>query len=75
MEERTKFAATVKVGEKGQFVVPKEIRDMFHIRPGDTLLILADLNQGIALVKDDAIFEQFAGKLGMEQGGATGNEG
>ena len=42
MKPRKRFAATVKVGEKGQFVVPKEIREMFDIQPGDTLLLLAD---------------------------------
>lgn len=59
-----KFAGTVKVGEKGQIVIPKEIRDLFEIQPGDTLLVLGDTSQGIALVKDDAIFAQFSGKLG-----------
>ena len=42
MQPRKRFAATVKVGEKGQFVVPKEIREMFDIQPGDTLLLLAE---------------------------------
>lgn len=35
-----KFIATVKVGEKGQIVIPKGVRDIFGIRPGDTLLML-----------------------------------
>ena len=35
-------ACTVRVGEKGQIVIPKEARDMFGIKPGDTLLLLAD---------------------------------
>ena len=30
-----KYAWTVKVGEKGQFVIPKEARDVFNINPGD----------------------------------------
>ena len=37
-----KFVATVKVGPKGQIIVPKEVRDMFQIEPGDMLLLLAD---------------------------------
>lgn len=44
-----KYAWTVKVGEKGQFVIPKEARDVFDIKPGDTLILLGDINQGIAI--------------------------
>ena len=36
-----KFLSTVKVGEKGQIVIPKPARDMFSIKPGDTVLLLA----------------------------------
>lgn len=45
-----KHISTVKVGDKGQIVIPKGARDLFNIQPGDTLLLLADLEQGIALV-------------------------
>ena len=44
-----KYAWTVKVGEKGQIVIPKEARDIFDINPGDTLIILGDEKQGIAI--------------------------
>ena len=40
---------TAKVGERGQIVIPKEARDLFHIQPGDTLLFLADEAQGMAI--------------------------
>ena len=43
------FMASVKIGPKGQIVIPKEVREMFGIEPGDTLLLLADRNRGIAL--------------------------
>ena len=51
---------TVRVGEKGQIVIPKEARELFEIRSGDTLLILGDDKSGIivtppALVKDAAM--------------------
>jgi len=44
-----KNAWTVKIGEKGQFVIPKEARDMFDIHPGDTILVLGDIDRGIAI--------------------------
>lgn len=53
-----KFAGTVKVGSKGQIVIPQEARDLFGIEPGDTLLLLADVEKGIAIVRND-VFRQF----------------
>ena len=44
-----KYAWTVKVGEKGQFVIPKEAREVFGINPGDTLILLGDVERGIAI--------------------------
>jgi AbrB family looped-hinge helix DNA binding protein len=52
-----KYAWTAKVGEKGQIVIPKEARDVFNIQPGDTLLLLGDEAQGIAIVKSDRFLE------------------
>ena len=42
-----KYMTTVKVGPKGQIVIPAEVREMFGIEPGDQLLLLADTEQGI----------------------------
>lgn len=44
-----KYAWTVKVGEKGQIVIPKEARDIFDIKPGDALIVLGDVKRGIAI--------------------------
>ncbi len=44
-----KYAWTVKIGEKGQFVIPKEARDLFDLHPGDTIIVLADEKRGIAI--------------------------
>ena len=41
----------VKIGDKGQIVIPKEAREMFGLKPGDSLLVLGDKTKGIALVK------------------------
>ena len=54
--------ATVRVGEKGQIVIPKGARDLFNIQPGDTLLLLADVNQGIAIVRND-LFKMFTNEI------------
>ncbi len=43
----------VKVGDKGQIVIPREARKIFNIQPGDSLLVLGDEAQGLALVKSD----------------------
>ncbi len=65
-ETKGKFAGTVRVGEKGQIVIPKGARDLLGIQPGDTLLVLADEKRGIAVTKDDVLFRQFEGFLGPE---------
>ena len=50
-----KYMGISKVGEKGQIVIPKEVRDIFDINSGDSLIVLADSKKGIALVKSDVI--------------------
>lgn len=44
-----KYAWIVKIGEKGQFVIPKEARDLFGFQPGDSILVLGDEKRGIAI--------------------------
>ena len=46
---------TVKVGEKGQICIPKEARERYGIKPGDTLLVLGDDAQGIIISNPDVI--------------------
>ena len=61
--ERNKaLFGSVKVGERGQIVIPKEARELFGIEPGDILLVLGDVERGIALVKADTI-QEFAKKI------------
>ena len=44
-----RYAWSATVGTKGQIVIPKEARDLFGIEPGDTLILLADVERGIAI--------------------------
>lgn len=60
--KKDKFVGICKVGEKGQIVIPKEARDMFEINPGDSIIVLCDKAQGIALVKAD-IIEDLSDKI------------
>jgi AbrB family looped-hinge helix DNA binding protein len=60
--ETGKFMSSVKVGPKGQIVIPKEAREMFGIEPGDTLLLLADINRGIAIQRQD-YFDEIADEI------------
>lgn len=46
-----KFVTSVKVGPKGQIVIPKEARDMLDIQSGETLMLLVDVERGIAIQK------------------------
>ena len=57
-----KYAWTATVGEKGQIVIPKQARDIFDIKPGDTLVLLGDEKKGIAIPPKSA-FYQFAAAI------------
>lgn len=62
MTDSEKFMSSVKVGPKGQIVIPKPVREMFHITPGDMLLLLADAGKGIAIHKAE-VFENIADSI------------
>ena len=47
----------VTVGEKGQIVIPKKAREIFHIQAGDTLVVLGDEAQGLALISSEAMVQ------------------
>lgn len=54
-----KYMGPVKVGPKGQIVIPKEVRALFGIQPGDTLMLLADKEKGIAIERYE-VFQKIA---------------
>ncbi len=65
-----KYAWTVTVGEKGQIVIPKQAREIFDIKPGDTLMILGDESKGLA-IPPKSTFAKLASAIfdkGFEEG-------
>lgn len=57
-KEKGLYAWTAKVGSKGQIVIPKEAREVFDIKPNDTILLLGDINRGIALMNGEELVEK-----------------
>ena len=55
----------VKVGEKGQIVIPKEAREIYGIKTGDSLLVLGD-KRGMAVVKTEIFQDMISEMLGGE---------
>ena len=62
-----KYAWSVTVGAKGQIVIPKEAREVFGIAPGDTLLLLGDVEKGIAIPPKSFFREMNAQVFGGER--------
>ena len=46
---------TAKVGDRGQIVIPKEARELFGIKPGDTLLIFGETDTGLIVSRPDVL--------------------
>ena len=51
----TRVFGTAKVGDRGQIVIPKEARELFGIRPGDTLLILGEEKTGLIVSRPEIL--------------------
>ena len=65
-----KYAWMVKIGEKGQFVIPKEARDLFDLQPGNEILVLGDENRGLAILPKE-MQKEYIGRIfsGLEEEG------
>ena len=50
-----RFYGTAKVGDRGQIVIPKEARELFQIKPGDTLLILGETETGLIISRPELL--------------------
>ncbi len=57
IQEKDRFILSAKVGPKGQITIPIEARKMFDIKEGDTLMLMGDINRGIAILKTDAFYK------------------
>lgn len=75
MKADGKYAWTVRVGDKGQIVIPKDARALFGIEPGDTLLILGDTKQGMAIPPKSMTETVFASILSATALAGKRNEG
>lgn len=56
-----RFIVSVKVGPKGQITIPKEAREMFDIKEGDTIMVMGDKKRGLALLKADMFYQMMEG--------------
>lgn len=48
---------SVTINERGQLVIPKAVRDLFHLNTGSRLIVLSDEKEGIALIPAE-VFEE-----------------
>ena len=63
INKEDRFIVSVKVGPKGQITIPKEAREMFDIKEGETLMVLGDKERGIAILKADVCYSLMEGKM------------
>ncbi len=52
---RQQVFGTAKVGDRGQIVIPKEAREAYGIKSGDTLLLLGDENTGLIVTRPEVL--------------------
>ena len=62
-EQRKYIFGVVKVGERGQIVIPKEAREIYGIKAGDSLLVLGD-SKGMAVLKTEIFQDKIDEVLG-----------
>ena len=55
--KKQRIFGTAKVGDRGQIVIPKEARELFGIRPGDTLLIVGESDTGLIVSRPEVLNE------------------
>ncbi|MDE7406069.1 MAG: AbrB/MazE/SpoVT family DNA-binding domain-containing protein [Clostridiales bacterium] len=70
MGEQGKYVWTTKITSKGQIVIPKQAREVFGLKEGDTLILLGDVERGIAIAKYDD-YLKFAEAIFMAKDGGN----
>ena len=66
LEEQGKYNfGVVKVGDRGQIVIPKDAREIYGIKAGDSLLVLGD-KKGMAILKTDVFQDKINEVLGED---------
>lgn len=63
--EGKRFYGSVTVSERGQIVIPADARRDFNIKAGDKLLVLGDLEQGIAITTFEILSRNVSGALDL----------
>ena len=63
VEQGKYIFGVVKVGERGQIVIPKEAREVYDIKGGDSLLVLGD-KKGMAILKTEIFQDKIDEMLG-----------
>ena len=52
---KDKLIGIATVGEKGQIVIPKNIRDKMDVKSKDDLIIIGDKEKGINIIKSEEL--------------------
>jgi len=72
--EKGKHLWVVTVSEKGQIVIPKRAREIFHIKTGSSLMLLGDEEKGLAIVSSDVMEKNIQNMMNVIRNGSSAKE-
>ncbi len=73
--ERKRFYGAITVSDRGQIVIPAEARRDFNIEVGDKLLVLGDLDSGLAIIKAASLLDKRPDLFSFMTNDARGGKG